>query len=113
MFVTMHLNILTCLCCDLFISQSCSKSSAGVAAHPGTDLAVWSLGAFLHCHGLHLHPAQLPTGKECFTHTQNHFKYIKKIIYLIKVSHQFNQYVSCRMMSVMMYTSMTRDIQQM
>lgn len=58
-----------CVCYHVITSQGSSESSAGVVAHPGIDMAVWCLGAFLYSHGIHLHPPQLHAGTQ--THTQS------------------------------------------
>lgn len=41
-------------------------------------MAVWRLGALLHCDGLHLHPPQLPTGTCTQIHTHTHVEKINK-----------------------------------
>lgn len=53
-------------------AQGCSESSVGVAAYSWIDMAVWRLGAFLSCHGLHLHHPQLPAGTHAHQHTHTH-----------------------------------------
>lgn len=52
-------------CLFLFAGpQGCSESRAAAAAYSRINVAVRRLGAFLNCHGVHLHHPQLPPGRD-------------------------------------------------
>lgn len=62
-----------CVCAGVCAcAQGCNEGSTGVAAYPWTDMAVWCFGTFLHRHGVHLHPPQLPTGTHTDAHAYTH-----------------------------------------
>lgn len=67
-------------------TQGCSESRAAVAAYSRINVAVRRLGAFLNCHGLHLHHPQLPAGRHRRQHasTNAHVLLIAKNIFLFK-----------------------------